>query len=73
MLQINAYENPADIPSGLHASSLPEIASAAGLTENIAQPASPPVEVQSGWDAYEVWRRFIKDPRDRRRELKGKT
>lgn len=24
------------------------------------------VEATGGWDAYEVWRRFIKDPRDRR-------
>lgn len=24
-------------------------------------------ETGSGWDAYEVWRRFIKDARDRRR------
>lgn len=23
-------------------------------------------ETASGWDAYEVWRRFIKDARDRR-------
>jgi len=24
-------------------------------------------ETASGWDSYEVWRRFIKDARDRRR------
>lgn len=25
-----------------------------------------PVETTGGWDSYEVWRRFIKDARDRR-------
>lgn len=25
------------------------------------------IEATGGWDAYEVWRRFIKDARDRRR------
>jgi hypothetical protein len=24
-------------------------------------------ETSTGWDSYEVWRRFIKDARDRRR------
>lgn len=26
------------------------------------------IETTAGWDAYEVWRRFIKDPRDRRQQ-----
>lgn len=27
----------------------------------------PSIETTGGWDAYEVWRRFIKDARDRRK------
>ena len=27
----------------------------------------PSMEATGGWDAYEVWRRFIKDARDRRK------
>jgi hypothetical protein len=27
----------------------------------------PNIESTGGWDAYEVWRRFIKDARDRRK------
>lgn len=30
------------------------------------QPSVNVTETASGWDAYEVWRRFIKDARDRR-------
>ena len=29
-------------------------------------PVTPLTESAAGWDAYEVWRRFIKDARDRR-------
>ena len=28
----------------------------------------PSIETTGGWDAYEVWRRFIKDARDRRKQ-----
>jgi hypothetical protein len=31
-----------------------------------AVPAAGRTESPAGWDAYEVWRRFIKDARDRR-------
>lgn len=33
-------------------------------------PLAPPpgIDVTGGWDAYEVWRRLIKDARDRRRK-----
>ena len=31
-----------------------------------AVPATARVDSPAGWDAYEVWRRFIKDARDRR-------
>lgn len=30
-------------------------------------PAKELTETASGWDSYEVWRRFIKDARNRRR------
>ena len=39
--------------------SLPEI----GI-DTVIQPS---IETTGGWDAYEVWRRFIKDARDRRK------
>lgn len=28
-----------------------------------------PTETQSSWDAYDVWRRFIKEARDRRKGI----
>ncbi len=31
-----------------------------------AVPVTARTEAPAGWDAYEVWRRFIKDARDRR-------
>lgn len=31
-----------------------------------AQPVVNVLETGSGWDAYDVWRRFIKDARERR-------
>lgn len=33
----------------------------------VAATAVAPTETSTGWDSYEVWRRFIKDARDRRR------
>ena len=41
-------------------------ANADHLSERAA-PATAMTESAAGWDAYEVWRRFIKDARDRRR------
>lgn len=41
-------------------------ANADRLGEALQQPAVNVTETASGWDAYEVWRRFIKDARDRR-------
>jgi hypothetical protein len=32
-----------------------------------AHAADSSIEATGGWDAYEVWRRFIKDARDRRK------
>lgn len=29
---------------------------------------APSIESTGGWDAYEVWRRLIKDARDRRKQ-----
>jgi hypothetical protein len=41
-------------------------ANADHLGERSAVPAPGRVEPHAGWDAYEVWRRCIKDARDRR-------
>lgn len=41
-------------------------ANADQLGERSAVPAAGLAEPRSGWDSYEVWRRFIKDARDRR-------
>jgi hypothetical protein len=41
-------------------------ANADHMAERAAVPAASRVESTAGWDAYEVWRRFIKDARERR-------
>jgi hypothetical protein len=41
-------------------------ANADHVGERTAAPAAGRVESPAGWDAYEVWRRCIKDARDRR-------
>jgi hypothetical protein len=41
-------------------------ANADHVGERAAAPAAIRVEVSAGWDSYEVWRRCIKDARDRR-------
>jgi hypothetical protein len=41
-------------------------ANADHLGERSAVPAPELTETSAGWDSYEVWRRFIKDARDRR-------
>jgi hypothetical protein len=41
-------------------------ANADHLGERGAVPAADLTETNAGWDSYEVWRRFIKDARDRR-------
>jgi hypothetical protein len=41
-------------------------ANADHVSERSAAPAAARPESPAGWDAYEVWRRFIKDARDRR-------
>ena len=41
-------------------------ANADHLGERSAVPAAALTETNAGWDSYEVWRRFIKDARDRR-------
>jgi hypothetical protein len=48
---------------------------AAANADRLGDPTSNPAETRSldtatGWDSYEVWRRFIKDARDRRRRLR---
>jgi hypothetical protein len=66
---------PADL-SGKHMNSvsntLPVHVLASGSAANAdhvadrAVPVAARIEAPAGWDAYEVWRRFIKDARDRR-------
>jgi hypothetical protein len=41
-------------------------ANADHVAERAAVPAANRAETPAGWDAYEVWRRCIKDARDRR-------
>lgn len=41
-------------------------ANADELAEGTATVTPLLTETASGWDSYEVWRRFIKDARDRR-------
>lgn len=41
----------------------------AANADRMSERPEQPVDINataSGWDAYEVWRRFIKDARDRR-------
>lgn len=41
-------------------------ANADHVSERPAVPAAGRTEAPAGWDSYEVWRRCIKDARDRR-------
>jgi hypothetical protein len=59
---MNIVSNP--LPAQLIAAS--SAANADQLGERSAVPAAALAETRSGWDSYEVWRRFIKDARDRR-------
>ena len=36
--------------------------------DTVIQPNIESIESTGGWDAYEVWRRLIKDARDRRKQ-----
>ncbi len=47
------------IPSG-------SAANADHVSERAAVPAAGRADAPAGWDSYEVWRRCIKDARDRR-------
>lgn len=40
----------------------------AGIDASIDRVVRPNIESTGGWDAYEVWRRLIKDARDRRKQ-----
>ena len=42
-------------------------AAAAPMEIGIDTVIEPSIGTTGGWDAYEVWRRFIKDARDRRK------
>ena len=43
------------------------IAAAAPMDIGIDTVIEPSIGTTGGWDAYEVWRRFIKEARDRRK------
>jgi hypothetical protein len=56
--------------SGASAANADQLADAIALTVpeiGIDTVIQPNIESTGGWDAYEVWRRLIKDARDRRK------
>ena len=55
--------------SAANADQLGDTVAAAGaaLDIGIDTVIEPSIGAAGGWDAYEVWRRFIKDARDRRK------
>jgi hypothetical protein len=60
------YMNSVSPSLPAHAIDTGSAANADHLGERAAVPAAGRTEPLAGWDAYEVWRRFIKDARDRR-------
>lgn len=57
--------------SGRSAANADQLAEAVALaTPEIGSDTviEPNIESTGGWDAYEVWRRLIKDARDRRKQ-----
>lgn len=44
------------------------VAAASGAEVGIDTMIEPSIGSAGGWDSYEVWRRFIKDARDRRKQ-----
>jgi hypothetical protein len=66
LLMNNATKSIANVQNLLEtipAANDDQIGESFAQTTTIAAPDS----TSTGWDAYEVWRRFIKDARDRRR------
>lgn len=55
------------IPSPLIAAAAAANADELGEARKAAAAVEPPAAL-GGWDAYEVWRRFIKDARERRQQ-----
>lgn len=58
------------ISGGGSAANADELGNAIALTApeiGIDTVIEPTIESTGGWDAYEVWRRLIKDARDRRK------
>jgi hypothetical protein len=56
--------------SGASAANADQLGDAIALTVpeiGIDTVIQPNIEATGGWDAYEVWRRLIKDARDRRK------
>lgn len=60
--QMNSVSNSLPV----HVVASGSAANADHVGDRAAAPAAVRVEVAAGWDAYEVWRRCIKDARDRR-------
>lgn len=58
----NSISNVHNLVDSIPAANADQIDDSFGQTTVVA--AS---ETSTGWDAYEVWRRFIKEARDRRR------
>lgn len=55
--------------SAANADKLGDTVAAAGAADiGIDTVIEPSMGSAGGWDAYEVWRRFIKDARDRRKQ-----
>lgn len=57
--------------SGASAANADKLGDAIALTApeiGIDTVIEPSIESTGGWDAYEVWRRLIKDARDRRKQ-----
>ena len=58
----NSISNVHNLVESIPAANADRIEDSFGQTTVVAT-----TETSTGWDAYEVWRRFIKDARDRRR------
>jgi hypothetical protein len=53
--------------SGGSAANADELGEAVARDIGIETVIEPSIEATGGWDAYDVWRRFIKEARDRRK------
>jgi hypothetical protein len=49
----------------------PAVAANADQLGESGAPKTKSIEATGGWDSYEVWRRFIKEARDRRKSTES--